>query len=383
MEKNNKFISFLLGIITIILFLVILFFGYIMYNEITGNKSINISFAEDFGFPKIEFGSENEEEIETTPVDKSMYEGINDGNTVSEKILNRHLYEQLDNESKIIYDKLYNNKEKLKTGRYTIEFGNTFSDLLSKDGGEEKLKKDYQSAIEAFIYENPEMFYIDATNMYINIEKITRIIGVKYNVFINTGKEDSYLAEGFYSADDINKCENEIKQVADKILAQTEGKSDYQKIKIIHDYLVDNIEYDETVSKDNIYNIYGALVLNKCVCEGYAKAFQYLANMAEIENTIVIGTGKNSEGRTENHAWNYVKLYNNWYAIDTTWDDPIIRNNGVLSGMLLKQAKQQYFLKGSDTMNESHFISGKFTEAGQVFEFPELSVEDYNEGVIK
>ena len=383
MEKNNKFISFLLGIITIILFLVILFFGYIMYNEITGNKSINISFAEDFGFPKIEFSSENEKEIDTTPVDKSMYEGINDGNTVSEKILNRHLYEQLDNESKIIYDKLYNNKEKLKTGRYTIEFGNTFSDLLSKDGGEEKLKKDYQSAIEAFIYENPEMFYIDATNMYINIEKITRIIGVKYNVFINTGKEDSYLAEGFYSADDINKCENEIKQVADKILAQTEGKSDYQKIKIIHDYLVDNIEYDETVSKDNIYNIYGALVLNKCVCEGYAKAFQYLANMAEIENTIVIGTGKNSEGRTENHAWNYVKLYNNWYAIDTTWDDPIIRNNGVLSGMLLKQAKQQYFLKGSDTMNESHFISGKFTEEGQVFEFPELSVEDYNEGVIK
>ena len=39
--------------------------------------------------------------------------------------------------------------------------------------------------------------------------------------------------------------------------------------------------------------------------------------------------------------------------------------------------KYEYFLKGSNTMDKNHFISGKFTDAGQMFSYPELSVDDY------
>lgn len=45
-------------------------------------------------------------------------------------------------------------------------------------------------------------------------------------------------------------------------------------IKMIHDYLINNIEYETTIAKSNIYDIYGALVKNECVCEGYAEIFQ-------------------------------------------------------------------------------------------------------------
>lgn len=68
-------------------------------------------------------------------------------------------------------------------------------------------------------------------------------------------------------------------------------------MRYIHDYLIDTIEYEQTVSENNIYNIYGALVLKTCVCEGYAKALQYLLNEAELENIIVTGTAKNSDGK--------------------------------------------------------------------------------------
>ena len=46
-----------------------------------------------------------------------------------------------------------------------------------------------------------------------------------------------------------------------------------------------------------------------------------------IECTLVIGKGTNSSGKSENHAWNYVKLDGNYYAVDATWDDPIVEGN--------------------------------------------------------
>ena len=147
----------------------------------------------------------------------------------------------------------------------------------------------------------------------------------------------------------------------------------YQKIKTIHNYLVDTIEYETDLSKNHLYDIYGALVQKRCVCEGYSKAFQYLMNEIGIENTIVIGIGTNSKNQTESHAWNYIQLNDNWYAIDVTWDDPIIKGGGKLTN----KARYEYFLRGSETMGEKHVASGKFTEDGQIFQYPTLSQNDY------
>ena len=218
-----------------------------------------------------------------------------------------------------------------------------------------------------------QQFYIDATKMYINIEKITKITGTKYNVYINQGNETNYLAKGFFSKEDIDASIKQIEKARDNVLLNVAGKSDYQKIKTIHDYLVDTIEYETTLQKNNIYNIYGALVDKTCVCEGYAKAFQYFMNELGIDNAIVIGTGENSKKEIENHAWNYVKLNGKWYAVDTTWDDPVL----VGGGQITSKMKYQYFLKGSTTMNKNHTTSGQFTEGGETFTYPTLSVNDY------
>lgn len=371
---KDKILSFILILIIVAIIVIGGIFGYTVYVEITGEDPVQINFEGYGGL----LTKDNKNTEDTISIDKDIFNGIENNESSAQPIVTntnryRHLYEQLNSTAKTIYDKLYENRENLKTGTYEIDFGNTFQKLLSTETGEKELKKQYQSAIEALIYENPEMFYLEATGMYINIEKVTKISGVKYNVYINNGSKANYLTKGFNSKEDVDSYQIQIEKVRDYILSNLEGKTDYEKIKMVHDYLVDSIEYDSSLSKDNIYNIYGALVSRECVCEGYAKAFQYLMNEVGIDNVIVIGTGTNSNNKTESHAWNYVKLNNNWYAVDVTWDDPIL----IGSGKLPEKSKYKYFLKGSITMNENHTPSGKFTDAGQVFTYPILSEQDY------
>ena len=371
---KDKILSFILILIIVAIVVVISIFGYTVYVEITGEDPIQINFEGYGGL----LTKENKKTEDTISIDKDIFNGVEGGNNSTQPIVTntnryRHLYNQLNDIAKTIYDTLYENRENLKTGTYRVNFGNTFQKILTTENGEKELKKQYQSAIEALIYENPELFYLEATGMYINIEKVTKISGTKYNVYINNGNKANYLTKGFNTKEDVESYQSQIEKVRDYILANLEGKSDYEKIKMVHDYLIDSIEYDSSVAKENIYDIYGALVLRTCVCEGYAKAFEYLMNEVGIDNVIVIGSGTNSNGQTESHAWNYVRLDNKWYAVDVTWDDPILIGNGKLP----EKSKYKYFLRGSNTMNQNHTASGKFTDAGQVFTYPILNEQDY------
>lgn len=121
------------------------------------------------------------------------------------------------------------------------------------------------------------------------------------------------------------------------------------------------------------YSIYGALINKTCVCEGYAKAFKYLANQAGYECEMLQGVGINSSGKKENHAWNAVKLKDTWYLVDCTWDDPIVVGNGKVTNKI----RYKYFLKGLNTFNKDHTLSYQFSEGGKVFTYPNLSQKDY------
>ena len=99
---------------------------------------------------------------------------------------------------------------------------------------------------------------------------------------------------------------------------------------------------------------------------------QNLLNIC-IECEIIKGTGTNSSGQVESHAWNAVKLYDKWYYVDCTWDDPIILGNG----RIFSNVKYKYFLKGTDSFKDDHIVDTKFSEAGRDFAYPEVSKEDY------
>ena len=158
----------------------------------------------------------------------------------------------------------------------------------------------------------------------------------------------------------------EIETKSEEILKNVVG-SNYQKIQYIHNWLVDNLQYDQTYLKENTRNIYGALIENEVVCEGYAKAFKYLLDKLEIPCILVSGEAINSEGRQESHMWNYVQINDIWYAVDVTWDDPIIINGNYLS----EEARYKYFCQGNNIYT-NHFASKTITNEEQIYEYPEL-----------
>lgn len=306
--------------------------------------------------------------------EKSEDEYINNGLTLSDANLSnsngkedKFYYNQLDETAKIIYDKLVENKENLKSGTAQIEFTKKeFDSLLGKSDGLNILSNEYQNAVDALRYDNVEFYYVDFSKMILKTITYTRGRDVSYKVYLACNEnEENYLDESI-TKDDIDIQIEELEKKADEILKGAQG-SNYQKIQYIHNWLIDNIKYDTTYSKPNTRNIYGALISGDVVCEGYAKSFKYLLDKLDIPCILVSGEAINSEGKRENHMWNYVKINEIWYAADVTWDDPIILNNGELN----KENRYKYFCQG-DNIDSNHFISNKITTNGQEFEYPEL-----------
>ena len=95
--------------------------------------------------------------------------------------------------------------------------------------------------------------------------------------------------------------------------------TDVQKVLLLHDRMILDIAYnDEGIDNDtlteNDYTIYGAFVNKKGICEAYAKAFKYCADLLGIENEIIPFSKMN-------HMWNQVKIDGNWYNVDVTNDE--------------------------------------------------------------
>lgn len=379
---KDKFTMLIMTFIVIAIFGVIGMFGVIIYNEINEtDKSNALSEVAEFKTSSINTNDTVEKNIETPKIiEKNPLEELSKNNIENSEndvnydniVVNKYFYNQLESYSKTIYKAFESNKENMKEGTYKINLGTSFSNILSKQNGQEELGKYYQSAIEAYTYDNPDVFYLSPNKMYLNIETTTKGQNKTYNVYINNGEEANYLNEEFSNKQDINLALEKIEAIRKQIIHNKTG-NDYEDIKMVHDYLVENIEYDTSLQEKNIYNIYGALINGKCVCEGYARAFKYLLDGLGIESTMVIGKGINSSGQSENHAWNYVKLENNWYAVDCTWDDTVIIGGGYIGN----SSKYRYFLKGKEDMEKDHTTLGNFTQGGKEFEYPTLNNKSY------
>lgn len=372
---KNKIMTIILTLISMVLIAGIVILGIAMYKDVTGDTREDITYK--IGNIWTEEPSEKQNKsVETSTLNIS--ESIENTNEVENKVIDnddeigKFFYKQLSKNQEIIYDKLLESKDYLKQGNYKIEFGNEFYDTLSQENGDKQLWQDYQTAIEAFLHDNVDLFYLDVNKMYINIETITKLLRKSYNVYISAKEGETYFADGFTSTEQIDRAIGQIEETKNNIIRNLSG-NDYKKIMTIHDYIIDNVEYDSTYEALGTYSLYGAFIGKTCVCEGYAKSLKYLANSINIECEIMQGTATNSTGKTESHAWNCIKLDGNWYLMDPTWDDPIIVGNGYKVNVF----KYKYFLKGSQNFEKDHVLSYQFSDGGKKFKYPTISERDY------
>jgi transglutaminase/protease-like cytokinesis protein 3 len=106
-----------------------------------------------------------------------------------------------------------------------------------------------------------------------------------------------------------------VNQKTIDVLSQilTTDAKDYEVIESIHRYMVDNVCFDDTLSKRSAYN---AFFDKKAVCQGYSLMAYKLLSSAGIPIHIISGTLNDDP-----HGWNLVEINGNWYHLDVTNDD--------------------------------------------------------------
>ena len=133
--------------------------------------------------------------------------------------------------------------------------------------------------------------------------------------------------------------------------AVTPDMTPVEQERALHDWIVDWADYDETHESPHGSSPYGLLVNRTAICMGYANTFQLFMDLIGIECITVVGASSSS---TSDHAWNLVRLDGDWYAVDTTWDDPII--NGLshfTNSNALDSLHHRYFNVTSDFLLET------------------------------
>ena len=324
-----------------------------------------------FSTAKVEINNYFEDESEHIYTEKEIEEMLanDDIETIGEYTgkIDTYYYEQLDVYSKLIYKSILNNIDKLRMGNYEIELSNSLANVMNKTDGKEAINLTFQNAWSAFRLDHPEVFDIDITNVYLTTKTTTTGKKTKYEFYLNSKEEKDIKV--------ITSNTSIIKQKKEEIIKDLKYTNNATKVLNVHNWLVDNLQYDVTMQRTNNNNIYGALIENNVVCEGYAKAFKYLLDELDVPCVIVCGEVVDESGATQKHAWNEVYLNGNWYAIDVTWDNPII----IGGGKLINELKYKYFLKGATEINKNHFQNGRMAENEEEIEFkyPELSLEDY------
>lgn len=92
--------------------------------------------------------------------------------------------------------------------------------------------------------------------------------------------------------------------------SKTDG-SEYAKALWLHDWLLDQLEYDKTLKWSSAES---ALTRELGTCQAYESAYAKLLTAAGIENSETRDT-------YDGHTWNAMKLDGQWYQTDCTWDD--------------------------------------------------------------
>lgn len=192
----------------------------------------------------------------------------------------------------------------------------------------------YESMLEG-LKNNDEWIYYDMNELK-TPEEVSEFItkefyrGVSSRFFIEswttyytTGKvKVQYLRSPQESKSMIEQADAKVEEILSKIIKP--NYSDFDKVKAVHDYLVLNVEYDldvyNEVNKDPLsYTIYGTVFNGIATCDGYARTVNSMLGKLGIESYYVTGYVENGGY----HAWNLVKIDNEYYYLDATWNDPI------------------------------------------------------------
>lgn len=202
--------------------------------------------------------------------------------------------------------------------------------------------------------DHPELFYVE---------------GYQYTEYTYGSSITSLTFSGTYSMSDAEVdyykllIEQKVKECFTHVPL---NEDEYSTVKYLYEWLISNTEYDKNV-QDN-QNICSVFLQGKSVCQGYAKAMQYMLQRVDIPCLLLTGFTNG-----ERHAWNLVKVDGDYYYLDPTWGDASYAYHGAASAEqgFAPVINYDYFLVTEDEMTRTHSFE-------KVVELPKCTATEDN-----
>lgn len=253
-----------------------------------------------------------------------------------QELENCYCYSALNEEEKIIYLEIYGI---LKDMLLDVELSTLDVDVVEK-------------VFKCVLNDHPEFYYVE---------------GYTYTTYSQNDVLSKMEFSGTYTKTK-EECETIDKQIAQYVkrcfIGINTTMSDYEKVKYIYEYIINNTEY--SLAAGDSQNICSVFLNGESVCMGYAKAMQYLLLEQDILCTIVNGTAQEGEV----HAWNLLLLDGQYYHLDVTWGDDsytISNDESTSVGM----TNYSFFCVTTEDILKTHKIDN-------VVELPECIAEENN-----
>lgn len=254
-------------------------------------------------------------------------------NSTWEKYGSYYFYNQLSSKEKAYWDAL--NKVCLKymttqadAAKYNIS-GTTYY-YIDIVGSSSLSLSQMEEVYQIFRYSNPQYYFLKSAYLKSGTYGIA---GCVYPAFAN----------GSARAAATKKVQSQVSSWQKKIDACS---TDEKKVKMIHDLIIDKVEYNQTLydnyfkDEDTAYSqsAYSVFCTDLTVCAGYSQAFEMMCNGSGIDAVAVT---------SYYHEWNKVRLNDSWYNVDCTWDDA----DGTIYYGYFERSDNYY-----DTVNYSSYV---------------------------
>lgn len=247
----------------------------------------------------------------------------------------RHSYQLLSDGQQALYDQLIG----------------SVSEVYPDPDSEEELYKTRQVIVDDYLLTSADI-RVAAKALYDDHPDIFWLSSTIYQLTDEVAGYTAVQMRSIYSPDTIAEMQKKVNAEANRFYSKVpSGLSEYGREKFVHDYIAERCEYDMEAAETNetsdriteAYTVYGTLVDGKSVCEGYARTMQLLLCGLGVDCVGITGLGYDSDGKSELHLWNAVKLDSDWYYVDPTWDDQSSEYN-----------RYQYFNLDGKTMSKDH-----------------------------
>lgn len=170
---------------------------------------------------------------------------------------------------------------------------------------------------------------------------------LKYlNIGYKSIENEIVLSNDIYTIDEFYQIESELYNLVNET---SNDKSDYENFCLIYSKIIKKIKYDDYGLEHSVkdsQNLYGGLINNTCVCEGYTKILKQALNLIGISSIVTFGGEAKKDG---GHLWNQVKIDGKWYNADATVDAYNVLNGDPICLCLVSDDKLLY---KSDHIND-------------------------------